>query len=117
MLYPVELRARPGPLSDHPVPAEVIGIAFGPPVPRLRLLHPAIDPVLPCIRDRVLFGLERQAHLFQGVGGADRLIYTEGRDAFVAKNRFDMESELWLDGGPSAAWPALWAAITRKEIK
>ena len=50
----------------------------------------------------------------KGIGGADRLVYTEGRDAFVAKNRFGLEPEIWMDGGPSAAWVTLWDAITRK---
>ena len=52
-----------------------------------------------------------------GIGGTDRILYTEHRDGYDAKNRFGMEPELWMDGGPSAAWPALWSAIVRKDKK
>lgn len=75
--------------------------------------------------DAVLFGnfltIVDDAHKTQqgkkgtAIGGADRVLYTEHRDVFDAKNRFGMEPELWLDDDRDKMWTTLWNAITRKE--
>ncbi len=51
----------------------------------------------------------------KGIGGSDRIIYTQRRDAFDAKNRYAMEPELDIPDDPKGMWPALWAALTGKE--
>lgn len=43
----------------------------------------------------------------KAVGGTDRVLYTERRDAYDAKNRFGMPTEIWLEDGPSASWSIL----------
>ncbi len=43
----------------------------------------------------------------KAIGGTDRVLYTEQRDAFVAKNRYGMPSEIWLDGGPTGSWKSV----------
>jgi hypothetical protein len=50
----------------------------------------------------------------KGIGGTDRVIYTEQRDAFSAKNRYGMPPELFLTeegGGPETMWARIWASI------
>jgi hypothetical protein len=49
----------------------------------------------------------------KGIGGTDRVLYTERRDAWDAKNRFGMAPEIWLEGGPSNAWSQVWSEIVR----
>jgi hypothetical protein len=46
----------------------------------------------------------------KAVGGADRVILTEGRDAFQAGNRYGLPQEIWIDakGGPESMWAQLW---------
>jgi len=43
----------------------------------------------------------------RGIGGQDRVLQTEQCDAWIAKNRYKMPSELWLKGGPSMAWSTI----------
>jgi hypothetical protein len=49
----------------------------------------------------------------KGIGGSDRVIYTESRDAFSAGNRYAMVPELWLENNPATSWGQVWAEITR----
>lgn len=52
----------------------------------------------------------------KGIGGTDRVIYTEQRDAFSAGNRYGMAPELWLpENTPGAAWSTVWNEITRNK--
>lgn len=48
----------------------------------------------------------------KGVGGTDRVLYTERRDAWDAKNRFGMDPEIWLGNDPAAMWDQVWSQIT-----
>lgn len=73
--------------------------------------------------DVVLFGnfytivdVEKKAKKGKGIGGTDRVIYTERRDTWDAKNRFGMTPELWLPAGDhKAAWPTVWEEIVRNK--
>lgn len=49
----------------------------------------------------------------KGIGGADRVIYTEGRDAYVAGNRYGMLPEFSLPPDPAAMWSTVWNEIVR----
>lgn len=40
----------------------------------------------------------------KAIGGTDRVIFTQPHDAWVAGNRYGMESEIWLQGGPGDMW-------------
>lgn len=51
----------------------------------------------------------------KGIGGTSRVLYTERRDAFDAKNRFGMTKELWLPEDPAQVWPTVWTEITRNK--
>ena len=56
----------------------------------------------------------------KGIGGTDRVVYTERRDAYDAKNRYGMPEEIDIPGEPAQVWQTIWAAITaasRKEAK
>lgn len=72
--------------------------------------------------DAVLFGnfftvvdKEKQGK-GKGIGGTDRVIYTERRDAWDAKNRYGMAPEIWLtDIPPQEMWNTVYAEIVRKK--
>jgi len=51
----------------------------------------------------------------KGVGGTDRYIHTERRDAWDAKNRYGMTAEIQLENDPSRTWAQVWQAITGKD--
>ncbi len=43
----------------------------------------------------------------KSIGGTDRVLFTERRDTYDAKNRYGMKKEIWLTDGPSASWATL----------
>lgn len=47
----------------------------------------------------------------KGIGGTDRLIATERRDAFDAKNRYGMDPEVEIPEEPEKVWATVWNAI------
>lgn len=50
----------------------------------------------------------------KGIGGTDRVIYTEQRDAFTAGNRYGMPEEFELEKDPALAWGQVWGHITKQ---
>lgn len=52
----------------------------------------------------------------KGIGGTERILYCERRDAFDAKNRYGMPAELAIPNDPAQAWPTIWNALTGKEM-
>ncbi len=50
----------------------------------------------------------------KAIGGTDRVLYTEHRDAYVAKNRYRMPAEIWLEGGPAGSWKSIAQHITNE---
>lgn len=50
----------------------------------------------------------------KGIGGTDRMLYTERRDAWDAKNRFGMDPEIQLTDDPAAMWAQVWSQITKE---
>ncbi len=92
-------------------------------VPRL---HSKVRPVVTEWTDAVLFGSQRVAitetdqgfskKRRRGVGAGDRVIYTEERPAFVAKNRFGLPPEISIRSdseNPNEPWSAFWTNIDR----
>ena len=55
----------------------------------------------------------------KGIGGTSRVIYTQRRDAWDAKNRYGMPESIDLTDNPADNWNLIDAAIngTRKEVK
>ena len=51
----------------------------------------------------------------KGVGGTDRVVYTERRDSFDAKNRYGMNEIIEIPNDPSETWSTLQNAINHKE--
>lgn len=49
----------------------------------------------------------------KGIGGTQRVIYTEQRDALVAGNRYGMMPEFQMPEDPAQGWATLWNEITR----
>jgi len=52
----------------------------------------------------------------KGIGGTDRIVYTERRDAYDAKNRYAMDPELWIkpdEVGPADMWNVIAKAMTK----
>jgi hypothetical protein len=43
----------------------------------------------------------------RGVGGNQRVVYTQDRPAAVAKNRYSMPPEIFLPNDPTQAWPTV----------
>lgn len=68
--------------------------------------------------DAVLFGTffsvveEKKGSRAKGIGGDTRIIYTERRDTWDAKNRYGMASEIDVPNARSATWETIWNAIT-----
>lgn len=48
-------------------------------------------------------------------GGTDRILFTERRDAYDAKNQYGLPPEIWLTKQPSESWSTLWQHLQRKE--
>jgi len=48
----------------------------------------------------------------KGIGGTERVIYTERRDAFDAKNRYGMPEILDIPNEPENVWNTIWGHIT-----
>jgi hypothetical protein len=51
----------------------------------------------------------------KGIGGTDRIIYTEPSAAWVAKNRYGMPSEISIPDDPTQAWNTIYTAINGQE--
>lgn len=69
--------------------------------------------------DAALFGkfvtiTEGKKESKKGVGGTDRIIYTEHRDAYDAKNRYGMPPEIDIPNDPSKIWETIWKHIYKK---
>lgn len=69
--------------------------------------------------DTVLFGTfvtvaleDKKTKRMKGMGGDERIIYTTRRDAYDAKNRYALPSEIQISPEPAAMWPTVWNAIT-----
>jgi hypothetical protein len=66
--------------------------------------------------DAVLFGnfatvVEKKDGKTKGIGGTERRLYSERRDAFDAKNRYGMKPAMVLPDSPLGAWTAIWDEI------
>ncbi len=73
--------------------------------------------------DAVLFGTyititdqDKQTKKYKGIGGTDRIIYTERRDAFDAKNRYGMPEVLDIPNDPSQIWATIWKNIYKPAV-
>lgn len=73
--------------------------------------------------DAVLFGTfltiidkERQGK-GKGIGGTDRIVYTERRDAFTAKNRYGMPECIDIPNDPTQVWSTIWSYIVPTNSK
>lgn len=51
----------------------------------------------------------------KGIGGTDRVLYTERRDAWDAKNRYGMDPEIGLAAEPEAMWDTVWNQINKEK--
>jgi hypothetical protein len=49
----------------------------------------------------------------KAIGGTQRVIFTEPHDAWVAGNRFGMESEIWLNGQADGMWSEIVGQFIR----
>lgn len=52
----------------------------------------------------------------KGIGGTERVLYTEQRDSFTAKNRAGMPPMIQIPNDPARSWETINAAITGREI-
>lgn len=71
--------------------------------------------------DCVLFGTfvtvaleDKKSKRVKGVGGDDRVIFTQRRDAYDAKNRYGMPAQLDIPDEPASMWSTVWDAINGK---
>ena len=51
----------------------------------------------------------------KGIGGTDRVLYCEHRDAYDAKNRFNMPAQINIPGEPAQVWSTITATMKRKD--
>ena len=71
--------------------------------------------------DAVFFGdfvtlvanLDAKGKKGKGVGGTERVLYTEHRDAYDAKNRYGMPSEIPIPDDPTRAWATITSHINK----
>ena len=67
--------------------------------------------------DAVLFGEfytvveEKKGKRPKGTGGTERILHTERRDAYDAKNRYGMPEVIDIENDPSKTWGTIWNAI------
>lgn len=52
----------------------------------------------------------------KGIGGTERVVYTERRDAWDAKNRYGMPESIDIPPNPAQAWGTIAAHITTTDI-
>ena len=52
--------------------------------------------------------------VIKGIGGTDRILYTERRDAFDAKNRYGMPAEIDIPNDPAKTWETIWKHLYKK---
>lgn len=69
--------------------------------------------------DAVLFGkfvtiTETKKNKTKGIGGEERILYTEWRDAYDAKNRYGMPPEIEIPDDPTKTWETIWKHIYKK---
>lgn len=71
--------------------------------------------------DAALFGTyvtvaleDKKNKRMKGVGGTERILYTERRDAWDSKNRYGMPSQLDIPDDPAKVWSTVWDAIQGK---
>lgn len=66
--------------------------------------------------DDILFGKfmevteEKKKGRIKGVGGQDRVLYTERHDAYDAKTRSGLPEAIWLPNDPTQSWATIEAA-------
>ena len=68
------------------------------------------------VSDAVLLGkfyavVEKIQGQHKGLGGKDRVVYTEGCDVFDAKNRYGMKQLIDLSEDPKENWSIIWDQI------
>ena len=81
--------------------------------------HPKVWAATSRWADTVLFARfvtvvtepERKGQKVRGIGGTERVIETEHRDAWDAKNRFGMDQQIQVEADPTKTWATIWAAI------
>ena len=56
--------------------------------------------------------MRRKAKKGKGMGGTQRIIYTERRAAWDAKNQYGMDEEFDAGTDPAEVWNIIWAQIT-----
>jgi hypothetical protein len=57
---------------------------------------------------------KKGAKRMKGIGGTERTMYTERRDAFDAKNRYGMPPQMDVPDDPAQVWSAVWDSIKGK---
>ena len=62
----------------------------------------------------IVDGLDAKKKRGKGIGGTDRVLYCEHRDAYDAKNRYNMPAELAIPEDPSVVWTTIINAMQRK---
>lgn len=55
--------------------------------------------------------VEKKQKKGKGIGGGERVLYTENRDAFDAKSTSGLPPEIWLEGGPANSWNQVWSLL------
>ncbi len=71
--------------------------------------HKWADAVLFCTFRTIT---EKKDGKTKGIGGTDRIVYTERRDAFDAKNRHGMPEEIEIPGDPAQAYQLVASFLT-----
>ena len=51
----------------------------------------------------------------KGIGGEERILYTEHRDTHDAKNRYGMNPEIDIPDEVEEVWPVIWSAINGED--
>ena len=49
----------------------------------------------------------------KAIGGTQRVLFTEPHDAWIAGNRYGMDSEIWISGGPETMWQQVMDQIRK----
>lgn len=69
--------------------------------------------------DAVLFGTfvtvtqdDRKTKRTKGIGGTERIFYTQRTDAYDAKSRYAMPPQFDVPNDPTAVWSTLWNAVS-----
>lgn len=92
--------------DTNPIGADILKYTVDMGKPSWSITKKWCDAILFCTRVSIVKDVDTRTKRGKGVGGANRIILTDGRDAFEAKNRWGLPYEIDCGACAADAWDA-----------